>query len=341
MRMPGSVIAATVVAGLAAGCGSHPSQPALRSDDCNAPFYYVALGDSTVEGVGASNPALNYVSRLHTRLLARYPNSRLKNLGIGGATSGDVVRRQLDRAIRFQPLLVTLSVGPNDITAGIPVDVYGHHLDIIFGRLRTATTAIVAVNLIPDLAVTARFASDPQVDLVGRRTARFNEALARKAREYGVVLVDLYLPSREEVPRRAELLWKDGYHPSDAGYARWAELMWEGIGPQLEDCRGKRMPARISGPPQALRNSVQERATIFDQREHIPLNVARNLSQLRKAGPPPDAAPLPVRQDVDPRELHRLRRSAHELRESDDLAARFGDEEARSLCRECVTQAFP
>ena len=26
-----------------------------------------------------------------------------------------------------------------------------------------------------------------------------------------------------------DLLWSDGYHPSDAGYARWAELLWEGV----------------------------------------------------------------------------------------------------------------
>ena len=32
------------------------------------------------------------------------------------------------------------------------------------------------------------------------------------------------------------LLGKDGYHPSDAGYARWAELMWEGIEPRLAAC---------------------------------------------------------------------------------------------------------
>lgn len=241
--MPGSVIAAVAAAGLITGCGSHSGQVELASDTCNAPIYYVALGDSTVEGVGASRQALNYVSRLHTRLLAKYPNSRLKNLGSGGATSGDVVRRQLDSAIRLQPRLVTLSVGPNDITTGISVDVYVQHLDIIFSRLRQETAALIVVNLLPDLAVTARFAGDPQVDLVGRQTAMFNEALAQKAREYDVVLVDLYLPSREEVPRRAELLWKDGYHPSDAGYARWAELMWEGIGPRLVDCQARRMPA--------------------------------------------------------------------------------------------------
>ncbi len=240
------------VAGLAAGCGSHSGQADLGPDNCNAPIYYVALGDSTVEGVGASKQALNYVSRLHARLLARYPNSRLENLGRGAATSGDVVRRQLDPAIRLQPGLVTLSVGPNDITTGVSVDVYEQHIDIIFSRLRQETAALVVVNLLPDLAVTSRFARGTQVDLVRRQTAMFNEALARKAREYGVVLVDLYRPSREEVPRRPELLWKDGYHPSDAGYARWAELMWEDIDPRLADCGSKRMPARRSGAQPAI-----------------------------------------------------------------------------------------
>jgi lysophospholipase L1-like esterase len=51
-----------------------------------------------------------------------------------------------------------------------------------------------------------------------------------------VEIVDLYLPSRDEVPRHAALLGKDGYHPSDAGYARWAELMWERIEPRLAAC---------------------------------------------------------------------------------------------------------
>ena len=44
-----------------------------------------------------------------------------------------------------------------------------------------------------------------------------------------VELVDLYGPSQAEVPARPELISRDGYHPSDAGYARWAELVWAGV----------------------------------------------------------------------------------------------------------------
>jgi len=57
----------------------------------------------------------------------------------------------------------------------------------------------------------------------------FNEILIRQARVYGAEVVDLYAASQREVPGRPELIGADRYHPSDEGYARWAELMWAGI----------------------------------------------------------------------------------------------------------------
>ena len=92
------------------------------------------------------------------------------------------------------------------------------------------------VNLLPDLAVTPRFAHSDKREVVGRLTVRFNEVLARKARQYGVDVVDLYERSREEVPRRPELVASDGYHPSDLGYARWAELMWTRVEARVPRC---------------------------------------------------------------------------------------------------------
>ena len=230
-----AVPAAAIVLVAACSAGRH-DQPRVLLGDCRAPVHYVALGDSTVEGVGASRADLNYVSRLHARLRAIYPNARMTNLGVGGATSADVVTKQLARAIAIQPALVTLSIGPNDITRGVSAGRYEETLDVVLGRLRRETAALVVVNLLPDLAVTPRFANSPQRDVVGSETVRFNAALARKGQEHGVVLVDLYLRSQQEVPGRPALLWRDGYHPSDIGYARWAELMWESIEPSLAAC---------------------------------------------------------------------------------------------------------
>ena len=211
------------------GCARGAEGPRVSPADREAPFLYVALGDSTVEGVGASHPDRNYVSRLHARLRERYPVARVENLGMGGATSADVLRRQLDRATALAPHLITLSVGPNDITRGVPVGTYERTMTIILESLARKTTAVVVVNLLPDLAVTRRFRDGPHQAKVGRLTVAFNDALRRVAPAHGAVLVDLYVASQREVPRHPELLATDGYHPSDAGYARWAELMWEDI----------------------------------------------------------------------------------------------------------------
>jgi lysophospholipase L1-like esterase len=223
--------ALAVAAGLAlAACGEAPPElPAQR----DAPLLYVALGDSTVEGVGASRPDRNYVSRLHARLRTVYPAARLQNLGVAGATSADVVRDQLPRALEQRPHLVTLSVGPNDITDGVRAERFEDNIGAVLGALGGMSPAVVVVNLIPDLAATPRFRSAPGRESLARLTVRFNEALGGQARQHGAEVVDLYAASRAEIPARPELVGADGYHPSDAGYARWAELMWPGIASRI------------------------------------------------------------------------------------------------------------
>ena len=222
-----ALLAATVL--LTACAGGRGERARLLPRDQRAPVLYVALGDSTVEGIGATSPSANYVSRLHARLRVVYPQAGVVNLGEGGATSADVVRSQLDRALLLRPHLVTLSIGPNDITGRVPVQDYERNVDRIFRKLTEETRAVVVANLLPDLAATPRFRGRAAAPAVSRLTVRFNEALARVARGYGVEVVDLYELSRAELPRHPELVAADGYHPSDLGYARWAELLWTGV----------------------------------------------------------------------------------------------------------------
>jgi lysophospholipase L1-like esterase len=222
---------AVVAAALAvAGCAGSRSEPGRTlPHDRGAPVVYVALGDSTVEGIGASEPERAYVARLHGRLRALYPRAAMVNLGVSGATSADVVADQLERAVLRRPHLVTLSVGPNDITGHVAVADFERNVETIFRRLREETGAVIVVNLLPDLAVTPRFRGRPAEPAVGRLTVAFNEALGRQARRHGVEVVDLYEASRREVPARPALVAGDGYHPSDLGHARWAELLWAGV----------------------------------------------------------------------------------------------------------------
>ena len=218
---------------VATACSSTGATVRMLPADPSADLVYVALGDSTVEGIGASSAGNNYVGRLDVRLRERYPRAHTVNLGVAGATSYDVLEGQLSRAVALRPHLVTLSIGPNDITARIPVDAYAENLDAILGRLAADTDAVVVVNLLPDLAVTPRFRNRDKAPVLARLSAEFNEVVARTATRYGALIVDLYEASRREVPGHPELLAADGYHPSDLGYARWAELMWEAVRTRL------------------------------------------------------------------------------------------------------------
>lgn len=201
--------------------------------DRQAGVGYVALGDSTVAGVGATSPQNTYVSRLYDRLNSAYPRARMTNLGVGGATSADVVRDQLPRALALRPHLVTLSIGPNDITQGRDVQHYEENIATIFETLSRETGAVIVANLLPDMAVAPVF-NEQERAAVGTLTAMFNEVLGRQGRRYGVEIVDVYVPSRQEVPNQPSLVSEDDYHPSDAGYARWADLMWEGVAARIE-----------------------------------------------------------------------------------------------------------
>jgi len=205
------------------------SAPRQLPGDHARPVLYVALGDSSVAGVGASAPERSYVSRLYERLRSAYPGARLANLGVSGAKAADVLDAQLRQALALSPDLVTLSIGPNDITGGRTVEQYEQDLETILRALARETRAVVVLNLIPDLAVTPRFRGKVAAARLRERVTAFNQALSRQGRRYGAEVVDLYEPSRREIPERPEFVASDGYHPSDQGYARWAELMWQGI----------------------------------------------------------------------------------------------------------------
>jgi lysophospholipase L1-like esterase len=208
------------------GAANRESRPMLPADR-SVPVTYVAMGDSTVSGVGATSPNRNYVSRLHVRLQEVYPGATVTNLGVPAATSADVLQSQVPIVLARQPHLITLSVGPNDIILGHDLQSFDQNVATILRTLQHETDAIVVVNLLPDLTMAPIFQGAAREEFA-RRTVEFNQVLERRAQEHGVVLVDLYSASQQ--PELApDLVGDDDYHPSDEGYALWAEFMWEGI----------------------------------------------------------------------------------------------------------------
>lgn len=77
---------------------------------------YVALGDSTAQGIGASGPERGYVGLVAQRLaVATGRPVQVLNLSRSGARVHDVVTEQLPRLAGLSPDLVTVAVGANDL----------------------------------------------------------------------------------------------------------------------------------------------------------------------------------------------------------------------------------
>lgn len=184
---------------------------------------YVALGDSTAVGVGATSGG-GYPQRLLGKLRPDLPRLKLLNLGESGATSSDVISGQLPRARRADPALVTLGIGINDVGLQVPDDAFAVNLEEIVVALRQLGAPIVLCN-IPDLALSPAVARLVSPSMYEKRIEVFNEHITASAARHGSTLIDLYGWSREVLPQRADFFSADGFHPSALGYDVWADRM--------------------------------------------------------------------------------------------------------------------
>jgi lysophospholipase L1-like esterase len=177
---------------------------------------YVALGDSFTSGLVAGE-------RRWPDQVAQALGSgvRYENLAWVGATSADVERSQLPRALSLEPDLITLICGANDVLESVRPDAsaYAERLGRMYARLRDeAPRAVVITATYPDIS---RF-----LQLRPRTRARvqwgmrgFNAACRRVAARHGVALLEGFdHPAASERDTYAE----DGFHPSPEGHRQAA-----------------------------------------------------------------------------------------------------------------------
>jgi len=187
---------------------------------------YVALGDSTGAGVGARDGG--YVARLFERIVAERMGSTLTNLCVSGATTADVVNRQLERGIAADPNLVTLGIGINDIGHGLELEEFAENYDAILKRLKDGTRATIVVSNLPDISSAPRIPA-PMRSEYQQRIILFNRELEEIARRHGVVMFDVFTITSKQLAEHPEYFSGDGFHPSDQGYELWAQQMWPTI----------------------------------------------------------------------------------------------------------------
>lgn len=191
----------------------------------------LAMGSSSIEGVGASRPDLGFVPLLEAGLRARLPGVQVRviNKGIGGETARETADR-LEREIAAnRPDLVLWQLGTNDVLRDRPMDDF-------FADFRRGQEVLNAAGVDVVLIDPQRLPDDARNPAFRGRNPALTEIARLIALEGGRVGYG--------VQRRFDAMggWSrlerggvgpDDLHLNDAGYACWAANTAEGLAAAL------------------------------------------------------------------------------------------------------------
>ena len=236
--MLAALLVPLVLAACGAGAGAGQGAAVLRhptpTPTVPPPVTYVALGASDAVGVGATDPnTKGYIPLIIARLPA---HSRALNLGVSGILEHEALARELPRAIATRPTLVTVWLVGNDFKGCTPLAQYSADLDTLLAALQTRTHAAVFVANTPDMGALPFFqegAPGGGQCVAGKSPAQvralalaWNATIDPIVARHGDVLVDLF---NSDLAAHPEYVSQDGFHPSDAGYARLAAIFWAAV----------------------------------------------------------------------------------------------------------------
>jgi len=178
---------------------------------------WVALGDSTAQGLGAPDPRGGYAGQTLQQLRRRTGQHwRLLNLSVSGALIRDVLADQVPR-LPVAPDLVTCGVGANDIFYSAPAK--------LFGDMRALLDTVPEGTVVLDLPLLAGFWG-----IVGRMSIPYISRINRVIRE---VAGERKLPvagvSAQFTPPWTGKFACDSFHPSQDGYRDWTRALLAAI----------------------------------------------------------------------------------------------------------------
>ena len=191
----------------------------------------LAMGSSSIEGVGASRPELAFVPLLKAGLERRLPGVEVTviNKGIGGETAKETADRLAREIEAGDPDLVIWQLGTNDVLRDRP-------MDDVFADFRRGETVL-------DRAGVDVLLVDPQRLPGGTTNPSFrgrNPALGEMARlidleggRVGYAVLHRFAAMSGWTGLDRGGIGPDDLHLNDPGYACWAGIAAEGLAEAL------------------------------------------------------------------------------------------------------------
>lgn len=179
---------------------------------------YIALGDSTAQGIGASSAAKGYVGLIAKELAHRSGKSvRVVNVSRYGAKVKDALANQLPMLEKLpvtDKTIITIEIGANDISSFDPAK-FEKEIDELMGKLPKQTV----ISDIPYFGGGVKRNLEPTV-------ISANEIMHRLAKKHGFNLAKLHENTKKDDQLRDYAV--DRFHPSGYNYrTAWAPAFLE------------------------------------------------------------------------------------------------------------------
>jgi len=198
------------------------------------PLRFVAIGDSTVEGLEDPGPDGSYVGwadRLAAHLDAAHPGLLYANLAVRGQTTDEVRRTQLRPAVAMAPDIAVVVAGVNNVLRprmdrdALRADLFAMHSDLAMTGARVLTFSM------PDMTRVA-----PLAAVLGGRLRFLNDVTYECRDRFGSLVLDL---AAEPVASHPALWHTDRLHANSEGHRRIAEGLAELVGCDVPDWRAE------------------------------------------------------------------------------------------------------
>jgi len=192
---------------------------------------YLALGDSYTIGTGASDVEYSYPTIVGTRLAeATGRKVQVTNPAVNGFTTQDLIDRELRYLQRFNPQLVTVLIGVNDIVQGRTAEQYRASLRRIYDAVASLDLpdGQAAAISIPNWSVVPAARDFGEPERLRHLTDEFNAIANEDASSRGFTWIDITDVSTSDTGADGWIS-EDRLHPGDTQYAAWADVIWAAV----------------------------------------------------------------------------------------------------------------
>lgn len=188
---------------------------------------YIAAGDSTAVGVGATDFTKSYPYKV-AEYLAKARDVAYKNIAVKGYTTADVLKKQLEQIISFKPDVVTISMGANDATHLVGANKIISNYKTIISKLKAETSAKIYITDIANFNG-AHLMPWFYIRLIELRSKSINEQILGLEDER-VKIINIHDFGWQNYPDLSITYATDNFHPNDISYQNWANAFLDKIG---------------------------------------------------------------------------------------------------------------